>query len=81
MLDGQGYVFPEPVVARALEVARTVDALGWQGACEALDEAWEGWEADFLVDAVQVWMEAREVQRQRDERRRWAQMIGGPRVR
>lgn len=58
-----------------------MEALGWQGAVEALDEAWEGWEADFLLDAVQGWLEAREAVRRRDERRWWQQVMGGSRVR
>jgi len=66
-------------VARAIEVARTVEALGWDGACKVLDETWEGWEAEFLVDAVRGWLESSRAAREREQQRFWAQVIGGRR--
>jgi hypothetical protein len=51
-----------------------VDAVGWEAACELLDESWEGWEADFLVEVVPAWIEARRACDARDERR-WQQRL------
>lgn len=66
-------------MVRVLDVARTVEALGWQGAVEALDDEWVGWEADVLVLGVSYCLEAWKAQRERDERRWWSQALGGGR--
>lgn len=57
-LERMGYVFPLPVVDRAMQTHRVVRAVGWQGAQDLLNETWAGWEADFLPEALAMLSEA-----------------------
>lgn len=78
-LEQQGYVFLEELPARALEIAQVVESLGWQGACEVLDETWEGWEAEVLLEVILSHLEIQEGKRARAENRRMAALLGARR--